>query len=92
MDIGWLGAEHRWSVSKMETAVAAISHGLGFGWLPEYRVQDDSVSSLLKPLPLRDGASFTGSLYLVFGKPEHPGPASRQLAACIRNTVQAGMP
>ncbi len=91
MDVGWLGAEHQWSVSKMETAVAAISHGLGFGWLPEYMIKEEAVSSLLKPLPLREGAHFTGHLQLVFGKPDYPGPASRQLAACIRNTVQAGV-
>ena len=91
MDIGWLGAEHQWSVSKMETAVAAISHGLGFGWLPEYMIKDETVNSLLKPLPLREGANFTGCLQLVFGKPDYPGPASKQLAACIRNTVQAGV-
>lgn len=89
MDVGWLGAEHQWSVSRMETAIDAISHGLGFGWLPDYLIAEDRVRTLLKPLPLREGGHFTASLHLVFGKQDYPGPATRQLAGCIRKTVAA---
>lgn len=89
MDVGWLNAEHQWSVSKLETAASAIAHGLGFGWLPEYMLQQPAFESLLKPLPLRQGGNYSASLKLVFGKPEFPGPASQQLAQCIRKTVQA---
>ncbi len=89
MDLGWLGAEHQWSVSKLETSVAAISHGLGYGWLPDYVLQNNKLHDALKPLPLREGSHYTATLQLVFGKSEYPGPATRQLADCLRNSVSS---
>jgi DNA-binding transcriptional LysR family regulator len=89
MDVGWLAAEHQWSVSRIETSVSAISHGLGFGWLPEYILHDEKNSSMLKPLKLREGGRFSASLQLVFGNPDFPGPASRQLADCIKQTAKS---
>ncbi|WP_455201003.1 LysR family transcriptional regulator, partial [Kaarinaea lacus] len=39
VDMGWLGAEYRWTVTSMETASAAVASGLGFAWLPRHHVQ-----------------------------------------------------
>ena len=87
MDVGWLEAEHQWSVNKIETAVSAITHGLGFGWLPEHIITQGKNKKLLKPLPLRDGACFSTSLQLVYGKQDYPGAATKLLAKCIRNSA-----
>jgi DNA-binding transcriptional LysR family regulator len=87
MDVGWLGAEHQWTVSKMETAVAAISSGLGFGWLPEHAIDTLLKDNQLKPLALNEGQRYHASLQLIFGDSEHAGPATRQLAEIIRQVV-----
>ncbi|MGD8568957.1 MAG: LysR family transcriptional regulator [Gammaproteobacteria bacterium] len=87
IDMGWLGAEHRWTVTSMETAVAAVASGLGFAWLPRHFVQHKLESGELKPLPLREGQVYRANLYLVFGKPDNIGPATSELAAVLRQCV-----
>jgi len=88
MDFGWLGAEHQWTVSKIETAVAAISAGLGFGWLPMHTISEQLSSGQLKALPLSEGQMFQSSLQLIFGNSAHTGPATQQLASIIRQVVK----
>ncbi len=86
-DTGWLGAEQRWTVTRMETAIAAISSGLGFGWLPRHQILDLLADGVLKLLPLREGQSHAGHLYLIFGQPENVGPATQQLAEIFRQVA-----
>ncbi|MCG6886692.1 MAG: LysR family transcriptional regulator [Proteobacteria bacterium] len=82
-DMGWLGAEYRWSVSSMETATTAVSQGLGYAWLPRHQIKDLLDSGLLKPLPLREGGIYKGVLYLIYGRAGEAGPATRQLAKLL---------
>lgn len=88
MDVGWLGAEHRWTVTSMEAAASAVASGLGFAWLPRHHVQHLIDNNQLKPLPLKEGQLYRANLYLIFGKPNNVGPATRELAAVIRRCVQ----
>ena len=78
-DVGWQGAEHRWSVTKLETAVEAVSQGLGFAWLPEHMITRQLEQGSLKPLPLREGQRYKAQLYLVMARPNQPGPATKKL-------------
>ena len=87
IDVGWLGAEHRWTVTSMETASAAIASGLGFAWLPRHHVQEELENGILKILPLKEGQIYKTNLYLIFGKPNNVGPATGDLAAVIRQCV-----
>lgn len=87
-DIGWLGAGHRWTVSSMETAVTAISNGLGFGWLPRHQIEDKLKRGLLKELPLREGKSYRANLYLIHGKTTAIGPATQKLVDIFHNALQ----
>ena len=80
VDVGWLGAEHRWTVTSLETALTALSTGLGFAWLPCHQIQEKINQNKLKILPLAESGKYRADLYLVFGKPSNTGPASRQLA------------
>ena len=86
VDVGWLGAEHRWTVTSMETASATVASGLGFAWLPRHHVQGKLEQGSLAILPLKEGQVYKGNLYLFFGKPD-TGPATRQLADIIRQCV-----
>ncbi len=87
-DAGWLGSEHRWTVSNLNTAVTFISHGLGFGWLPRHGIEPQLEEGLLLPLLLREGQAYHRHLYLVYGHPEQIGPATRQLAELISEVMR----
>ena len=86
-DFGWLQASHQWSVSSIDTAVTAISNGLGFGWLPRNLISSYIDDDILTPLPLREGQHYRASLQLIFGDSEHAGPATRTLAEIIKDVV-----
>lgn len=86
-DMGWLGAEHRWSVSSMETATTAVCAGLGYAWLPRHQIVKWLDSGILNPLPLREGGTYKASLYLIYGQNHNPGPGTRQLAELLRTIV-----
>jgi len=86
-DSGWLGAEQRWTVSSMETALTAVRAGLGFAWLPRHKINALLAQGELAALPLREGGTFQGHLYLIFADQHQPGPATRQLAELLRSAV-----
>lgn len=83
-DEGWLGAWQRWTVSQPETAIAAVEQGFAFGWLAWHRIADSVAAGRLKPLPLAHGALRKAGLYLVLADPPAAGPATLQLASCLR--------
>ncbi|MGD8559693.1 MAG: LysR family transcriptional regulator [Gammaproteobacteria bacterium] len=88
VDVGWLGAEHRWTVTSMETALAAVATGLGFAWLPRHYVQQKLEDGQLKMLPLKEGKIYRANLYLIFGKPNNIGPATEEFATLLRQCVK----
>ena len=90
VDAGWLGAEQRWTVSHLRTAIATIRRGLAFAWVPRDHVVDELASGELLPLPLREGAAGRATLYLVFGDRDGAGPATCALAGIL--TGQARQP
>lgn len=79
-DSGWLAAEHRWTVTSIENAVAAIQAGLGFSWLPRHQIQSQLAQGQLRRLNLREGQAYRSHLYITFGRPQQVGPATRLLA------------
>ena len=87
MDAGWLGSQQRWTVSSFESALSAIEHGLGFGWLPSNRLTEALGQGSLKPLNLEQGAVYSSHLYMGFGHPQNIGPATRELATIVKETV-----
>ena len=87
MDFGWLQAKHQWSVSSIDTAVTAISNGLGFGWLPRHIINSQDGNNNLQPLVLREGQQYRAPLEIIFGDSENAGPATRTLADIIKDVV-----
>lgn len=90
IDSGWLGAAQRWTVSSLATSLSVVSAGLGFAWLPCHQIQPQIDAGLLKPLPLNTGQRRSAMMYLMFGQPQLAGPATRQLAAVLREVAAAG--
>jgi DNA-binding transcriptional LysR family regulator len=86
-DSGWLPAEHRWTVTNIDNAIEAIRAGLGFSWLPRHRIEHLIQQGHLLPLPLREGRVYREHLYLIYGRPEAPGPAACALADQFRRVV-----
>lgn len=83
VDSGWLGADARWTVSHLLTAVAIIRRGLAFAWVPRDCIADALASGELCPLPLEQGAVRTETLYLIYANPTDAGPATRALAQTL---------
>ncbi len=87
---GWLGSEYRWTVSSIETAVVAVSSGLGFSWLPQHQIESELAQGILVPLPLREGGRKLGLMHLVFGRSEATGPATQRLAQLFKEVANHG--
>ena len=88
IDAGWLSSQDRWTVGSIESALSAIEHGLGFGWIPSNRLVEAFGDGHLKPLLLEQGSNYKAFLFMSFGHPQNIGPATRELAKIIKNTVE----
>ena len=86
-DEGWLGAEHRFTVSSMESSLATLLAGLAYAWLPRHMLEDLLREGRLKRLPLVSGGSRTVSLQIVVVRPELVGPAARAAVAAFGRTT-----
>lgn len=83
-DVGWLGAEQRWTVTSLATSAEFIGAGLGFAWLPEHIVADDLARGVLKKLPLQTSGIRQQPFYLYSQKDKQLGKAAQILVDCIR--------
>ena len=84
-DVGWLGAEQRWTVGHVRTSLDIIAQGLGFAWLPIAIIQDELDNGTLVPLPLDNGAALRKALlYLSFEDGDALGPAARAFMGELR--------
>lgn len=83
-DVGWLGAEHRWTVASLATAASFVSNGLGFAWLPRHIIERELKEGQLLPLPLDQGGTRNPSFYLYTDKEKPLGPATQILIELIK--------
>lgn len=84
-DIGWLGAEQRWTVGSLATAATFVGNGLGFAWLPCHLIGRELAEGVLKPLPLEEGATHKPRFYLYANKDKPLGPATQILVEMIKS-------
>jgi len=56
-----------WSFTTMEAAIEAVTHGVGYGWLPIHSMGTLEDRGVLLRLPLSTGQVRKTPLYLVFG-------------------------
>jgi len=83
-DSGWLGAKQRWTVSRIDTSIAAVCAGLAFAWLPQHMIAQQLADGQLVPLPLQSGQRRRGSAYLIYADPSAAGPATLQLGKLLQ--------
>lgn len=91
MDVGWLSSQERWTVGSIDSALSAVEHGLGYGWIPANRLVEAIADGRLKPLRLEQGSMYKASLFMSFGHPQNIGPATRELAELIKSTVEKSL-
>lgn len=87
-DVGWLGAEQRWTVGSLATAATFVSSGLGFAWLPQHMISRELSEGSLKPLPLGNGARREIRFFLYPNKDRQMGPATRILSDLLLQYAQ----
>ena len=83
-DVGWLGAEQRWTVGSLSTAATFVSSGLGFAWLPQHLIQRELQEGTLKQLPMASGARREVRFFLYPNRNRQIGPATRILSDLLR--------
>jgi len=83
-DEGWLGAEHRYTVSSMESSVGLVLAGLAYAWLPEHMLANHLRDGILRRIPLAGGGSRTVTLHIVMVRPELAGPAATAAVATFK--------
>ena len=83
-DVGWLGAEQRWTVGSLATAATFVGSGLGFAWLPRHLIERELKEGVLKQLPLEQGGSRHPTFYLYSNKDKPLGPATQILVELLR--------
>jgi len=87
-DSGWLGSPQRWTVSHVQTSVAALQQGMGFAWVPRDIVADALAAERLHRLALEQGGSRRVTLHLVVVDPDAAGPAVHALAEALRASAR----
>jgi DNA-binding transcriptional LysR family regulator len=83
-DEGWLGADHRYTVSSMESSLGLVLAGLAFAWLPEHVLANYLRDGVLRRIPLAGGGSRTVTLHIVMVRPELAGPAATAAVATFK--------
>lgn len=86
-DEGWLGEDRRCTVSSLEASLATVMAGLGYAWLPAHLVEQPLRDGSVRALPLAIGGTRSLDLYLVVGRPELAGPATRAAVECFQRHV-----
>jgi DNA-binding transcriptional LysR family regulator len=76
-----------WQVNNLETVESALCHGIGYGWLPRYRVRNLLQSCKLNILPLLNRSTYKSNFYLVHGRPAIRSPEAEQLATVLRSVA-----
>lgn len=60
-----------WSFTTIETAIEAIVHGVGYGWVPRHVVQERLRAGELGCLPMGENAVRKTALYLTYNSEQH---------------------
>jgi DNA-binding transcriptional LysR family regulator len=76
-----------WQVNNLETVESALCHGIGYGWLPKYRIRNLLESCKLNTLPLLNRSTYKSNFYLVHGRPAIRSPEAEQLAKVLRSVA-----
>ncbi|QFU22633.1 LysR family transcriptional regulator [Shewanella eurypsychrophilus] len=83
IDMGWLKAEQRWTVSNFHEALVILNRSLGFCWVPKYLVEPLINDGKLCQLNLKGNSHRKVMMSLVIPNRDLQGPASELLEKMI---------
>ncbi|MEG3131662.1 LysR family transcriptional regulator [Pantoea cypripedii] len=63
-----VGQSEQWFFSTVDTAVEAVMHQVGYGWLPQERIDEALRQGVLQPLPLNHGGRRSTPMHLIVKK------------------------
>ncbi|WP_219376706.1 LysR substrate-binding domain-containing protein, partial [Citrobacter sp. Colony322] len=75
-------ARDAWTFSTIDAAIDAVMYQVGYGWLPEERIQTQLDQGLLRPLPLSHGARRATPLHLIVK--DTLAPLDEQVSTLLR--------
>ncbi|RJG01294.1 LysR family transcriptional regulator [Noviherbaspirillum sedimenti] len=84
------GYSRLWNVNGVDTAIDALRHGLGYAWLPKYRVQRWLDENKISILPLNNGASYKSHLHIIFGSSVGPKSGAKRFADVLCKLAENG--
>lgn len=85
--------QRAWRVSSLDNAAEALQFGLGYAWLPRYRVQRWLDDGWARIIPLDCGSSYTIQMHLIRGRTVTPGSGAQRFAEALQamtNNCPAG--
>lgn len=75
-----------WNVDNLDRALTMLGKGLGYAWLPRYRLQRCLESNSLRVLPMDRASGYTIRLYLILGRSATTSPKALRFAEALRST------
>ncbi len=83
IDLGWLKAEQRWTVSNFHEALAILNRNIGFCWVPKHLVDSLIETGKLCQLHLKGNSHKKVMMSLIIPNRDRQGPASERLEQLI---------
>jgi len=83
IDLGWLKAELRWTVSNFHEALAILNRNIGFCWVPKHLVDSLVETGKLCQLHLKGSSHKKVMMSLIIPNRDRQGPASELLEQLI---------
>ncbi len=79
----------KWRVNTFDAALAAVRHGLCFGRLPIYLIEDDLKAGRLVPLQLATAIKHQVRLMLVYADEQNASPMARLFASLLMEACRS---
>lgn len=76
--------QRAWRVSSLDSAAEALQFGMGYAWLPRYRVQRWLDDGWARIIPLDCGHSYTMQIHLIRGRNVVPGSGAQRFAEALQ--------
>jgi DNA-binding transcriptional LysR family regulator len=77
-------SQRHWKVNSLDSAAEALQFGLGYAWLPRYRVQRWLDDGWVRILPLNSGSSYTVQMHLIRGRAVAPDSGAQLFADALQ--------
>lgn len=84
---GGMHGQRAWRVSSLDSAAEALQFGLGYAWLPRFRVQRWLDDGWARIIPLDCGSSYTIQMHLIRGRTVVPGSGAARFAAALQSVT-----